>query len=127
MSKKIHLIVIDPQNDFCDAKNGSLYVKGADKDMERLSAMVNRIPEKLYDITTTLDSHHTIHVAHPIYWRNSNGDHPTPFTIISAKDVRDGVWLPTNPGWLKHTRDNFGALDYVESLEKNGRPRNLLR
>jgi nicotinamidase/pyrazinamidase len=66
MSKKIHLIVIDPQNDFCDAKNGSLYVKGADKDMERLSAMVNRIPEKLYDITTTLDSHHTIHVAHPI-------------------------------------------------------------
>ena len=33
------LIIVDPQNDFCD-KNGSLYVDGADDDMNRLAAMV---------------------------------------------------------------------------------------
>lgn len=32
---KIELLIIDPQNDFCDS-NESLYVIGADKDMERL-------------------------------------------------------------------------------------------
>jgi nicotinamidase-related amidase len=42
-------------------------------------------------------------------------------TIITAQDVRNGVWMPANPHWLKHTRNDFGALDYVEALEKNGK------
>lgn len=31
---KVHLLVIDPQKDFCNP-NGSLFVTGADKDMDR--------------------------------------------------------------------------------------------
>ena len=42
MSKRIELLVIDPQVDFCDPK-GALYVPGAEHDMKRLSAMIRRL------------------------------------------------------------------------------------
>lgn len=119
--KKLFLVIIDPQNDFCDPNKGSLYVKGAEQDMARLAAMIRRLGDKIDDIYVTLDSHHTIHVAHPIYWKNSNGDHPAPFTIIAAQDVANGVWTTTNPHWMRHTRKDFGALDYVKALEANQR------
>jgi nicotinamidase-related amidase len=114
MAKKIHLICIDPQVDFCDPK-GALSVKGADKDMERLAAMVKRLGPKLDDIHVTLDSHHYIHVAHPVFWKNSSGSNPNPFTIIKAQDVRDGTWTTTKPSLFKR------AKEYVETLEKNAR------
>jgi nicotinamidase-related amidase len=48
--KKLHLLIIDPQRDFCDP-NGTLAVPGADADMKRLSDMINRIGDK-YGIFT---------------------------------------------------------------------------
>jgi len=114
MAKKIHALIIDPQVSFCDPR-GELYVKGADKDMERLAGMVKRLGKKLDDIHVTLDSHHLVHVAHPIFWKNSAGDNPKPFTIISAQDVRDGTWTTAKPSLFK------AAKNYVEQLEKNAR------
>lgn len=114
MPKKIHLIVIDPQVDFCDPK-GALSVKGADKDMERLATMVKRLGKKLDDIHVTLDSHHPVHIAHAMFWKNSAGGHPNPFTIIKAQDVRDGTWTTTKPSLFKWGKE------YVETLEKNNR------
>ena len=114
MAKKIHLVVIDPQVDFCDPK-GNLYVKGAEKDMERLAGLVKRLKKKLDDVHVTLDSHHLVHITHPIFWKNSAGASPNPFTIISAQDVRDGSWTTTKPSLFK------AAKYYVEQLEKNAR------
>lgn len=114
MAKKIHLVCIDPQVSFCDPK-GELYVKGADKDMERLANMVKRLRKKLDDIHVTLDSHHLVHIAHPIFWKDSAGNNPKPFTIISAQDVRDGTWTTTKPSLFK------AGKNYVEQLEKNAR------
>lgn len=114
MAKKIHLLCIDPQVSFCDPK-GELYVKGADKDMERLAGMVKKLKRKIDDIHITLDSHHLVHVAHPIFWKDSAGNSPNPFTIISADDVRKGKWTTTKPSLFKR------AKDYVETLEKNAR------
>lgn len=111
---KVHLLIIDPQNDFCSPK-GSLYVTGADQDMVRLSAMLDRLTGKIEDIHVTLDSHHLVHIAHPIFWKNSKGEKPNPFTLISATDVRNGVWTTTNPSLFKR------ALAYVEALESNAR------
>lgn len=111
---KIHLLTIDPQNDFCDPK-GALSVTGANKDMERLATMIDRIGHKLDNIIVSLDSHQLIHIAHPIFWRNSAGNRPDPFTIISADDVRNGKWIPAKPSLLGR------ALKYVEQLEKNAR------
>jgi nicotinamidase-related amidase len=116
MSKvnRVHLLVIDPQNDFCDPK-GSLYVTGADKDMSRVAKLINRLGSRLDDIHITLDSHRNVDVAHPVYWKNSKGENPKPFTLISVKDVESGVWTPTIPSCYKR------SLEYVKELEKKGK------
>jgi nicotinamidase-related amidase len=115
MSKRIELLVIDPQVDFCDPQRGALYVPGAEEDMRRLAAMVRRLKDKLDDIHVTLDSHHFIHIAHPIFWKDSRGQRPPVFTRISRTDVEEGIWTPTVPGMYRR------ALDYVRKLEQNGR------
>lgn len=112
--KKIHLLVIDPQRDFCEP-NGALYVAGADKDMDRLAKFVKAEGSKIGAIHVTLDSHHFVDVAHPIFWRNSEGQHPAPFTIISVDDVKNGVWAPTITSLTKR------MIEYVETLASNGR------
>jgi len=66
---KVDLLVIDPQVDFCIPGN-ALVVDGADQDMKRLAAMIDRIGDKIDDIHCTLDQHHLIDIAHPIFWMN---------------------------------------------------------
>ena len=114
MSKRIDLLGIDPQVDFC-AKNGALSVPGADEDMERVVSMIERMGERFEDIHITLDSHHLFHIANPPFWMSSGGKHPDPFTLISAEMVERGEWIPTIP----HLRKR--ALEYVRTLESNGR------
>jgi nicotinamidase-related amidase len=129
-AQRIHLLAIDPQNDFCDIpvdlqpfnplNQGvriapALPVPGAHDDMLRLAALIDRIGDKLYDIHVTMDSHNPLDIAHPTWWRNEKGDAPAPFTLISAADVRNGVWRARNPRAQAH------SLKYVESLEANGR------
>ena len=114
MAQKVHLVVIDPQVDFCDPR-GALFVQGADCDMDRLARMVIRIAPRLEDVHVTLDSHRLIDVAHPIFWQDSSGKHPTPFTIITASEVEGGRWTPVLPGMYRR------MIDYVKSLEANGR------
>jgi len=111
---QIHLIAIDPQVDFCDPK-GALYVAGADRDMERLAAMINRLGRKINQIHVTLDSHRVIDVAHPIFWIDSKGNHPAPFTLINEDDVVNGRWTTFYPGWRQR------GLDYVKALKANNR------
>lgn len=114
MKTNIHLVTIDPQNDFCDPK-GSLFVAGADQDMNRLASFITRMGDNLDEIHCTLDSHQTIHIAHPIFWINSKNEHPGPFTIITVDDVTNGTWRTTHPGWQKH------GIHYVTALAANQR------
>ena len=117
---RIHLLCIDPQNDFAHPGDtshaqGALYVKGADADMERLAHFIKRVSSKLEDIHVTLDSHHKVHIANPIFWKNSKGDHPAPFTMITSKDVANGTWFTSQAG------DSDRALKYLRALETGGR------
>jgi len=136
---RIELLIIDPQNDFCwpgidtskrtseevrlleaniskDVINqGALFVPGAENDMKRLAAMVVRLKDKIDDIHVTLDSHHYVDIAHPIFWINSENKHPDPFTIITTDDVRKGLWQATYEVYRSRARD------YVEALEDNRR------
>jgi nicotinamidase-related amidase len=116
MSKKVVLLTIDGQFDFCDP-SGALFVPGADKDMSRLAKMVNRISGDLDDIIATMDSHRTLHIAHPIWWVDSHGNHPKPFTLINVADVvgANPLWKATNPGYRQR------SIAYVEALATNGR------
>lgn len=108
---KIHLVIIDPQNDFCDISGATLPVAGADADMKRLATLVDRVGHKLDDIHVTLDSHRLIDIAHPAFWMNQNGKQPNPFTLISAADVEAGIWTTRNPGFRSR------ALAYAKELE----------
>ena len=112
---RVEGLIIDPQVDFCDAQRGALYVKGAEDDTRRLAAMVRRLGDRVDDYHITLDSHHILDVAHPLYWKNSIGAHPDPFTIITLGDLDGGRWTTTNPGFFRRTRD------YVKALETGGR------
>lgn len=111
---KRHLLIIDPQVDFCDPK-GTLFVPGADKDIERLAALINRAGDKIDQIHVTLDMHHQIDIAHPIFWKDSSGNHPDPFTTISIDDIKSGKWTTYNPQYLPR------ATDYVQQLADGGR------
>lgn len=106
---KIHLVVIDPQNDF-STPQGSLFVQGADQDMSRLALMVKRLGKKLDDIHITMDSHRKVDISHPMWWKDSAGKHPSPFTMITADDMDAGRWTTTQPS--AYTR----SLKYLRAL-----------
>jgi nicotinamidase/pyrazinamidase len=135
---KIELLIIDPQNDFCypGAKDffptlakeaevslrssglwnpGSLFVPGANKDMDRVANFIDEVGHKLYAIHATLDCHHHIDIAHPVTWINSKGEHPAPFTIISVDDVDKDVWFCSFPYERQYCKK------YVHKLAENGR------
>ena len=111
---KLEFLIIDPQNDFTNPK-GSLFVTGADQDSIRLAEVLTRLKKKINDIHVTLDTHHKLAIFHPMFWVDSHGNHPAPFTMIAAKDVETGKWRSTNPQFQKR------AADYVRSLDKNKR------
>lgn len=116
---QIEMVIIDPQKDFCH-KHGTLFVPGADQDMIRLATMVVRLKKKIDDIHVTLDSHHLVDIAHPIFWLKSDGTHPIPFegglpTIITIEDIENGIYRTTNP----HHQQL--ATEYVKTLAANGR------
>ena len=86
----LQILVVDPQNDFVVADDGhgnkgALVVPGADGDMSRLSGMIRRLGSKIDDIHVTLDSHQTIGIERPRWWkRASDGAEPAPFTCLGV-------------------------------------------
>ena len=75
-TRTTQLLVIDPQNDFCDLPASrcpagsapSLPVAGAHADMQRLAAFIRSQGDQLDAITVTLDSHQRFDIAHPDFW-----------------------------------------------------------
>lgn len=97
MSGRIDLVVIDPQNSFCNVvdpgqqqaiHDGELCIPGAWDDMQRVADLIGRLGSRIDSIHVTMDSHHLLHVAHPIWFRDSSGRHPEPFTIMRQQDGR---------------------------------------
>jgi len=109
------LLIIDPQIDFCCPVRGSLFVPGAERDMQRLGQMIRRHAGEIDAIHVTLDTHHTLDIAHPMFWVDAEGRHPEPFTLIPAAEVESGRWVTANP--LAQAR----GLEYVRALERGGR------
>ena len=149
--RNVEMLIIDPQNDFLDIPDNelpisfadviamtggasvpvfptplarpSLPVPGATADMKRLAAFIEANLYRINDIHVTLDSHHNLDVAHPMFWKDAKGNHPAPFTMISKDDVINGVWRPFAPNMKDAV---YGTLqnrmiNYVTTLEANGR------
>lgn len=131
MPRRTQLLIIDPQNDFCDlpevlcptAADGSrlrpaLPVTGAHADLQRLASLVDALGEALDEIAITLDSHHRFDVAHPAFWWRTEGASRSavdPFTPITAAQVRAGAYAPRDAAALART------LAYLDALESRGR------
>lgn len=115
---KIVLVGIDPQNDFADP-NGTLSVDSGDTAINNMANLVTRMGPQLDQIHVTLDSHHEFDIAHAIYWINSNGEHPDPYTIISHNDIVNGVWKPAIASLLHNPLTDPRV--YAEKLENQGK------
>jgi nicotinamidase-related amidase len=103
------LVIIDPQNDFCDPR-GSLFVPGAEEDMRRLADHIRAEGASYGGIFISLDSHDVTAIFHPKYWRGRDGAPPAPFTAITGADCEDGTWRPASPENEAETRRTFGAM-----------------
>lgn len=131
-SSRSVLLLIDPQNDFCDlpataSGTPALPVAGADADMRRVADLIERGGTGLDDIVITLDSHHRVDIAHPTFWRTGDGGAVAPFTAITAAQVRAGVFVPAA---AVQGREGGGPADatvlprvlaYLDALEAQGR------
>ncbi|GGH51758.1 hypothetical protein GCM10010975_05620 [Comamonas phosphati] len=128
MSHGTQLLIIDPQNDFCDLPQSwwpisprtgepiapSLPVAGAHADMQRLARWIAQQSDRLGQITVTLDSHQAYDIAHPAFWQQRGGEPVAPFTAITAAQVRAGDYLARDAAALQR------ALAYMNALEAQG-------
>lgn len=110
--KKISLLGIDLQNDFV-LSNGALSVPGAEDDAKRIAEFITKNENKIDHISMTMDTHRNYSIFYPEYWKDKDGNHPAPFTLITSQDIKDGKWTTSiNPLW---------SFKYVEELEKMGK------
>ncbi len=105
---------IDCQVAFC-TPGASLYVPGAVDDTRRTIEWIYRNLGRITQLAFSLDTHRLFQVFHPAFWRDAEGRHPAPFTPITAKEVREGRWRPTDPS------HEPVVLEYAERLEATGK------
>ncbi len=106
-TRRVILLLVDPQVDFIHP-DGALSVPGAVDDTRRTVAWIYRHVAQITTISASLDSHLPTQIFFATWWRNPAGQHPAPFTAISAADVEAGRWLPVyEPEWSR---------DYVRTL-----------
>jgi nicotinamidase-related amidase len=129
MKRNVQLLIIDPQNDFCDLPEAyrpvdplsgkraapALPVAGAHADMQRLARFIRQGSAGLTDIAVTLDSHHRLDIAHPTFWQQADGSAVLPFTPVTAAQARAGQYRPRDPAAQPRT------LAYLDELEARGR------
>lgn len=113
-SPRTLLWLIDVQIDFVfPAPQGRLSVPGAMDDTRRTIEWLYRNVHHITQIAASLDTHTPFQIFYPSWWKNGRGQHPAPFTAISADDVKKGIWSPvTEPVW---------SIRYLEELEKDGK------
>lgn len=144
----IHLLIIDPQNDFVDRK-GALSVPGAEEDMGRLTKLVRSLTAsgELGSITVTLDTHPALAIERPSWWRSVADDtppetfttlgiHPDGKRIVEYALVGFGSgghaptdreyttanpeYLHGGPCWGRYGEEDLGgSFGYIKLLEKN--------
>ncbi len=110
--KKVHLVIIDMQIDFCHA-DGTLFVPGAGDDIRRTIEFIYNNAERITNITCSLDSHLPHQIFHPAWWADKDGNHPAPFTLITYEDIKKGTWRPLVAP--------VQSTNYVKTLEEQAK------
>jgi nicotinamidase-related amidase len=111
---RLCLLAVDVQNTFC-IPDFELFVGGrsgtaAVDDTRRLCEFVYRNLGTITQVYPSLDTHHAMQVFHAIWLVDEQGNHPPPFTLVSAEDVEAGRWR-MNPAVARALGID---LDYAE-------------
>jgi nicotinamidase-related amidase len=126
---RICLVCVDVQNTFC-IPGFELFVAGrsgtgAVDDNRRLSEFIYRNLGTITEIVPTLDSHRVMQIFHPFWLVDEEGNHPEPYTLVTAEDVESGRWR-INPEAVESV--GFEAdyaqrqlLDYTRKLAASGK------
>ncbi|MCS6834632.1 MAG: cysteine hydrolase family protein [Anaerolineae bacterium] len=110
--QRIILLLVDMQVDFVHPE-GALSVPGAVEDTRRTIEFIYRYACKITSIAASLDSHLPLQIFSPSWWTDEKGEHPPPYTVISAEEVSAGHWRPLYEiDWSKR---------YVQQLEAQSR------
>ncbi len=98
---RICLLAVDVQNTFCipgfELFVGGRSGTGAVDDNRRLCEFVYRNLGVITQIVPSLDTHHALQIFHAVWLVDEDGNHPDPYTLVSAEDVESGLWR-VNPG-----------------------------
>jgi nicotinamidase-related amidase len=93
---KICLVAVDVQNTFCipefELFVGGRSGTGAVDDNRRLCEFIYRHLGAITQIVPTMDTHQAIQIFHRIFLVNDQGEHPAPFTLVTADDIQRGRW-----------------------------------
>lgn len=126
---KIALILVDVQNTFC-LPDFELFVggrsgKGAVEDNIRLCEFIYRNLHRITTIIPTMDTHQAMQIFHSIFFVDDDGNHPGPYTLISAEDIQQGRWK-FNPALAAHLGVSVDYVNrhlahYTTELEKGGK------
>src|SRR4029453_9592302 len=95
-SFRLCVLAVDIQNTFC-VPDFELFIAGrsgtgAVDDNRRLCEFLYRNLGEITQIFPSLDTHHAMQVFHAIWLVDEHGDHPAPYTLVSAEDVATGRW-----------------------------------
>jgi nicotinamidase-related amidase len=93
---RICLLAVDVQNTFC-IPDFELFVRGrsgtgAVDDNRRLCDFVYRNLGAITQVVPSLDTHREMQVFHAVWLVDDEGNHPEPYTLVSAEDVANGRW-----------------------------------
>jgi nicotinamidase-related amidase len=126
---RICLVLVDVQNTFC-IPGSELYVagrsgNGAVDDNRRVCEFVYRNLGAITQIVPTLDTHRVMQIFHPIWLLDADGNHPAPYTQITAEEVESGRWR-VNPAVAASAQveEEYAAaqlLQYTRTLEAGGK------
>jgi len=124
---KTHVFIVDPQKDFVVADDGhgnkgTLVVPGAAADCARFATMINRLGSRIDDITVTLDSHQSIGIERPNWWKRvGDGALPTPFTALGIHpDGKRIVKIDFSTGAPVYTDEEYTT--FLPSMLHSGGP-----
>jgi nicotinamidase/pyrazinamidase len=112
-TEKIAVILVDYQHDFIDP-TGTLYVPGSQEDIVRFLTWFYTHAHRITSIYASLDTHLPFQIFYSSWWKNpKTGEHPQPFTVITADDVSNMRWVPIiHPNW---------SVRYVHQLQQKAK------
>jgi nicotinamidase/pyrazinamidase len=112
-STKIAVVLVDYQHDFVDPA-GTLSVPGSQEDIARFLTWFYINAHRITSIYASFDTHLPFQIFFSPWWRSpATGEHPRPYTVITADDVASERWEPvTQRDW---------SVRYVQQLQRQAK------